>query len=241
VYTSLELDDTLADAHSALGWAALFEWDWPASEQHFQRALERNPSLAHAHSGYGYQLSSRGHHDEAIAEARRAVELAPFDLVQRGCLAELYRFARRYGDEEDEVRNILEMDPTHRVGNASLGFVYRRLGRHEEAIDLFERQGGPPAIASALRDALSREGPQGYRREVARIVRALPVIGNFHWFLAHLYAQAGERDEAFAELELAYTSRDGDLAFLRVWSGWDPIRDDPRFDELVRRIGIPES
>ena len=110
---ALELDDTLAEAHTILGTVALvFDWDWPASERYLRRALELNPSFPRAHFWYGYHLGTRGRHEEAIAEARRAVELAPLDLLARTVLAEQLVYARRYDDALQEARKVLDMDPT---------------------------------------------------------------------------------------------------------------------------------
>jgi TolB-like protein/Flp pilus assembly protein TadD len=240
VLRALELDDTQGQAHAGLGWVAFtFDWDWEASERHFRRALELSPSLLFASNGYPYQLVTRGRHEEAIAEARRAAALAPLDPLTRAMLVEVNLLARRYDDALAENRRIFEIDPTHRFAYRDLARTCEALGRYDEAIDAWERFGLPSEIASASRSALSREGAKGYLREALRLLRAVP--GTRRTTLAVVYARLRERDEAFAELERAYASREGGLVFLRVEPGWDPIRDDPRFDDLVRRIGIPEG
>ncbi len=237
---ALELDEALADAHTVLGFVALFfDWDWPASELHFRRALELNPSLPWPHLGYGYQRVTRLRHEEAIAEGRRAVELAPLDLTVRATLAELFGHARRFDESLAEVHKILEMDPTFRQAHVIRTVLCELLGRYEEAIESWERLGLEPEKISALRAVLSRSGPQGFRRALLAGARSHPAADRFHFLLATLQAQLGERDEAFAELEFAYTRREGDLVFLRSSVRYDPIRDDRRFADLVRRVGIP--
>jgi TolB-like protein len=237
---ALELDDSLAEAHTALGSVALLlEWDWPASERYLRRALELNPSLPWAHAGYAGHLGTRGRHDEAIAEGRRAVELAPLELRWRDVLSSQYRWARRYDEALEEARKVVEMDPTFQRGYWVLAAAYEALGRYEEVIGAWERSGRfTPENASALRRALSQEGPQSFWREALRMALNAPEWR--HTDLAWFHARLGERDEAFAELERAYASREAALVFLRVDFRLDPIRDDPRFDDLVRRVGIPE-
>jgi TolB-like protein/class 3 adenylate cyclase len=236
---ALELDAESAEAHSVLGAVSLFfDWDWPASTRHFQRALELSPSAPML--GYPVNLVTRGREDEAIAEGRRAVAVDPLSLPVRTSLAVALFLARRYNEALAESGKVLEMDSTYRRAHFDLASSLHALGRYEEGIGAFERAGTiGPEMASALHGALSREGPGGYYREWLRIAPDVPAMT--HVGLALVYAQLGERDEAFAELERAYTSREGSLVYLRTYFWFDPIRDDPRFDELVRRVGIPES
>ncbi len=241
VLRALELDDALPEAYEGLArLAGTFDWDFPAAERHGRRALELNPSLPYAHLGLGYTLGIRGRHDEAIAEGRRAVELAPFDLVVRTSLAEQYLFARRYDDALAEARKIIEMDPSFGAAHRALSRIHEAQRRYEDAIG--DLEGGETLSreqASELRTALSREGPQGYWRGLLRVVRsqsaARPDV------LAKCHAELGELDLAFAELERAYAARIGQLVLLRVSPSFDALRGDPRLDELVRRVGIPDS
>jgi tetratricopeptide (TPR) repeat protein len=238
---ALELDAELPSAHAQLGVVALwFDRDWPASERHLQRAMELNPSLHGPHNNYAWHLASRGRLEEAIAESRQAVALDPAFLSYRSVLAQLHWYARRYDDALSEIRKILEMDPTLLFAYRLLGDHYDfLLGRHEDGIAAYEKGGlWTPEQASTLRAALEREGPRGFWR--ARLPLERSRAGAQHSFLSMLHAKLDERDEAFAELEHAYASREF-LAALRVHPAWDPIRDDPRFDDLVRRLGIPES
>jgi tetratricopeptide (TPR) repeat protein len=240
---ALELDETLGEAQALLGYLAFqFDWDWVASERHFRRALELNPSFPLAHSGYSLYLVSRGRFEEAIAAERRAVELAPLELVWRVSLAARLEYASHYDEALAQVRDVLALDPSFRAAHSYLIGFYFRQGRYEEWIEARERTGKlDPQEASALRGALARGGERGVLSEYVRSVRA-PFAGwSQDLLLAALHARLGERDEAFSELERAYAARDPYLSTLRVFSPWDPIRDDPRFHDLIRRVGIPDS
>jgi adenylate cyclase len=237
---ALELDEALPEAHTVLGRiASTFDWDFPTSERHSRRALELNPSLPAAHVHLGYDLAMRGRHEEAIAAGRRAVELAPFDLTVRSSLVDHFALARRYDEALAVARGIVEMDPAVVVAHRAIARIHEVQGQYEQAIPAWEAAGVLDSARSAeLRAALAAHGERGYWRALLRIAReqgARPDI------LAQYHAQLGERDEAFAELERAYEARVGQLALLRVTPFLDALRDDPRYDELVRRIGIPES
>ncbi|HXK26236.1 MAG TPA: adenylate/guanylate cyclase domain-containing protein [Myxococcota bacterium] len=236
---ALELDPALAEAHAVLGAVAFnFHWDWPAAERRLRRALELNASLPWAHTTRGFVLVTSGRSEEAIAEGLRAVELDPFDLPRRGALANLYRLARRYDDALAFARQVIDTDPMHVRGQLEFAWVCERLGRFEESIAAYERCGMVSAEEGVgLRAALSRGGAQGFWRELLRLDRSLPAAR--HYFAAGFHALLGERDEAIAALERAYAAREGVLVSLRVDERFDSLRDDPRFEALVRRIGIP--
>jgi TolB-like protein/Tfp pilus assembly protein PilF len=238
---ALELDPTLAEAHMVLGGVAFaFEWDWAAAERHLRRALELNPSQVWARTTLGFVLATRGRLEEGIAEGLRAVEIDPLDLNRRVALANLYRLARRYDEALAVARQVVETDPTLVRGQLELAWSCERVGRNEEAIAAYERCGMlGPEQGAALRAALSREGAKGLWREILRIGVYLPA--SRHAAAAGFNALLGNREEAIAELERGYAAREGILVSLRVDARYDGIRDDPRFEALARRIGIPES
>jgi TolB-like protein/tetratricopeptide (TPR) repeat protein len=237
---ALQLDAELGEAHAALGMIALhLEWDWEASGRHFERALELNPSLAMAHSGQADHLTTRLHHEEAIARMRQAVELDPLSASRRTQLAFTCLGARRLAEALEHVQGALEIDRTFTMAHRVASFVNSTMGRHADAIEALERFGLSSEAVSGLRRALSRDGEQGLAREELRLFRSLP--GTQRITLAALHARIGERDEAFAELEGAYALHDGQLIYLRASARFDPICDDPRFADLARRIGIPDD
>jgi tetratricopeptide (TPR) repeat protein len=241
VLRALELDDGLPEAYEGLArLAGTFDWDFAAALRYNRRALELNPSLPYSHLGLGYSLAARGRPDEGIAEGRRAVELAPFDLSVRTSLAEQYLFARRYDDALAEARKILELDPSFGPAHRLLSRIHEAQGRYEDAISDLERgETLTREQASELRAALAREGPRGYWRGMLDIVRSHPPARPDR--LAKCYGELGDLDLAFAELERAYSARIPQLIQLRVNPSFDALRGDPRFDALVRRVGIPES
>ena len=239
---ALDLDASSADAHYVLGAVAFaFEWNWPASEAHIRKALELNPSLSSCRTLYAFHLVTRGRNEEAIAQARRTIELDPHDLSRRAAIGAVYRLARRHEDALAELRKILAIDRSMPQVHRELAWAYEQLDRYEEAIAAYQQAEMIGAEeASALRAALSQRGPQGFLREALRLSKLHPP-GWPHYYAATFHSQLGDRDAAFAALELAYASREGGLVSLRVEARLDSIRDDPRFAELVRRVGIPDS
>ncbi len=246
---ALDLDARLASAHHALGSVLFFyDWDWDGAEKEFERVIAFDPSLAAAHyDKYASYLSAMGRHREAIDVAQRAVEVAPLDLFARTQLAQAFFFARDYDRGVQEVRETLELDPDYSRAHQWLAWLYELLGRYEEAVDARAKMATLAEAESAgevpaIRAAYETDGPEGYWRALiqhqerdARITRLGPM--HFVW----PYALLGDADQAFAWLERAYEERDHDLVFLLTDPTLDSIRSDPRFDDLLRRIGFPES
>jgi Tfp pilus assembly protein PilF len=242
---ALELDPSLPDAYSALAsvnW--IYDWDWEAADQMFRRAIELNPNSADAHSSYGIYLSAMGRHAEAIAQGRRAAELDPLDLSGRAARAEYYIFARDYERAIEELQKLIEIEPTFARAHHILGWIYDVLGEYEEAIEA--RQGAGEFTdeeAANLRAALRDQGRKGYWRWHLERHEAERSKGHHVNLveLAWVYAQLGDTNAAFALLDESFEMRNGDLTFMKVDSYWDPIRDDPRFAELLRRMNLPDS
>jgi serine/threonine protein kinase/tetratricopeptide (TPR) repeat protein len=235
---ALQIDDNLARAHSVLGLVeTLYDWDWAAAEKDFKRAIEQNPNEASAHWGYAFLLSALGRHDQAIAEGLRAVEVAPLDLTVRIALAEQFEMARQYDNAIKECRKILKIDPTFGRAYGDMASLYEESKRYPEAIAAYQKSlelsgAGADEIAR-MRHAYQQEGIKGWRRwSMSRDTR----MSNF----AADYAVLGERDRAFEYLERAYVERDGDLIFLKTDPDFDSLRSDPRYADLLRRIGLPQ-
>ncbi len=240
---AIEADPYLAEAHGALSRVVgSFDWDFAAAERHVQTALRLNPSIPWVHQTHAFQMAAMGRLEEAIAAMRRAVELAPLDLWMRTSLAEISFMARAFDATVAATREVVAMDPSYWRAHRLLGRTLDVLDRHEEAIGAHELGGTlKPAEATALRTALAQGGPLGYWRERLRLARDAAQPPPPYPTLVEIHVRLGQRDEAFAELELAYAARIGQLSLLRTDARLDPLRDDPRFVELVRRIGIPES
>jgi TolB-like protein/Tfp pilus assembly protein PilF len=243
---ALELDDTLAEAHASLGlvrWA--YDWDWPAAEKDLKRAIELSPGYAIAHLRYANFLCSLGRFDEAVAEDKRALELDPLFLIFNHAQAWPYHLSRRYDQAIEKYRKTLEMEPNFPRTHLRLGEVYAAKGMYREAIAEYEKfsaLGGGSTMALALIG--NARALTGERREALRALDELTAASKqryvpaFHF--AIVYAGLGEADQAFVWLNKAYEERSQFLVDLKFIPILDPLRSDPRFVDLVRRVGLPQ-
>ncbi len=241
---ALEIDDTLADAHVALAWVSM-QWDYDSesAKQHFLRALELDPRHAEAHSRYAvYLLSARGPSEAALMEARKGVELDPLAEPAHSWLGLSLSVSRQLDEAITRLKHASELDPTSFHPHHLLSEAYRLNSMYPEAIASAET-----AMALAGRNPWSL-GVLGLTHAAAgNLTEANAILGellecsrreNVSWiFLAALYAALGRKDEAFAALDRAYEERDGLITVLKFWPHFDPVRDDPRFDELLERVG----
>jgi len=240
---ALELDDTLAEAHTALAIATwLYDFDFSQANREFQRALELNPNYAIAHQQYGnILLTALGRFDDAIAEARRAVELDPLSLVINSDLGVDNFFARRYDEAITQLRKTLEMDPGYYYGYVNLGQALELKGARDAAIAEYQK-------ARALNDdpyilgLLARSyGLSGNKTEAEKILKQLQEISKQRYVAAYSFALTylglGDKEEALRWLEQAYQDRAGnDIGWIRVDPLLDPLRSDPRFEALAEKI-----
>jgi TolB-like protein/DNA-binding winged helix-turn-helix (wHTH) protein/Flp pilus assembly protein TadD len=238
---AIALDDSLAEPHTALGYALAVDWNWVAAEKEFQRALERNPGYVTGIYQYAFFLSVMGKQDEAIPLARRAVELDPLSQIV------LYRAGRVefQGRHYDEARllfgRILELNPTDPLGLYGLGLVFDAQGKYDLAISALERQKLQQGFDVAEVYAAAGK-PEEARRRMADAIHRLKEEKSYvrPGWVAEVYIALGDKDEAMRWLERGYKERDLWLALLRVWPRFDPLRSDPRFQDLVRRMKFLE-
>jgi serine/threonine-protein kinase len=238
---AVELDDGLAEAHTVLGaYLHIYEWDWAAAEREFQRALELDPDFPTTHRFYGFFLGMMGRLDESLIEQRRAQDLDPLAPdVEIG--TSLLRLGR-YDLAEAAFREKLARDPTYWIGYDGLGQVLELTGRPREAVSAFERAvalSGPALRPKALlARALMLAGREAEGR---RMIQELRVEGTrrgiYHPAVA-LAIAAGDTSGAFAWLEAAYRQRHPDLVRLKADRLFLPLRGDPRFQDLLRRVGF---
>jgi tetratricopeptide (TPR) repeat protein len=202
-----------------------------------------NPNSADAHSSYGIYLSALGQHEEANAQGQRAAELDPLDLYGRALRAEHYRNARDYERALEELQRLIEIEPTFQRAYVIRTSIYDDLGEYEKAIEACRMAGDcTDEEAASLRAAYRDQGREGYWRWLLEWYEAERSKGNaYPTGFAMAYAQLGDADAAFAFLDEAFEMRHGGLTFLKVNAYWDPIRGDPRFDELLRRMNFPDS
>jgi serine/threonine protein kinase/TolB-like protein/Tfp pilus assembly protein PilF len=240
---ALELDESLANAHFALAGIKLDGWDWATAEREYKRAIELNPNLQKAHGGYSRYLSVMGRHDESLAEIKRTRELDPLSPIANTAVGERLRYARQYDQAIEALKKTLERDQNFPNMYFSLGHVYMAKGQYAEAIAAYQeaiRLGRDTSSTNIYLGAAYARG--GERERAQAILKRLQTSNEYvsPAQLAVLYAALGEREQAFASLEKAYVARDLVLQFLGVDPAYDSLRSDPRFQDLLRRVGLPQ-
>ncbi|MEP7339360.1 MAG: tetratricopeptide repeat protein [Acidobacteriota bacterium] len=242
---AVELDSTLAEAHLSLAEIArVFEWDWNAAEREYKRAIELNPNFVPAHHFYAHHLVLMNRFEESLAESQRALALDPLDVGINFHLGWNYYNVRHYDQAEAQLKKTLGMNPNHSEARAILGLVYVQQGRYQEALAAIQKsieQGGG-------RDIRGQLGPvyaiAGQRDEAQKLLAQLQEEAKHKhvspYDIAKIYAGLGEKDQAFIWLEKAIAERDGNLTDpgLNVDVVFDTLRSDPRFQDLLRRVGL---
>jgi serine/threonine-protein kinase len=238
---ALALDETLAEAHGALAFTLhRYDWDWLGAERHYKRAIELNPSTGH--HGYGLYLSDVGRHDEAIAEMKAALVVEPFSYRAKVNQARVYRRARRYDQAIAIWRDLIAERPGDFYERANLGRAHVDAGNFEAGLAEIQRavkdSGGTRETRAALAWAWARSGRQA---EARRLLADLEKDGSFDpVYLACVQTALGDRDAAFGSLERAYRARSEGLGVVGLKGPeFEALRLDPRFGDLLRRIGVP--
>ena len=241
---ALEIDDRLAEAHTSLAYVkANYDWDWAGAEREFKRAIELNPSYTRAHSLLAAYLSGQGRFEEAFAELNRALELDPLSIYDNTNLGWHLHKAGRVDEAIEQFRKTIEMDRSYAQAHDWLGQVYDTKKMYEAAISEFKEAivlyGGAPSATAALGYGYA---VAGRKDEARRCLRELQELGRERYVssydVAVILTGLGENDQAFVRLGEAYERRDGWLAFwLKVDPRLDPLRSDPRFQDLLRRVG----
>jgi tetratricopeptide (TPR) repeat protein len=238
---ALELDETLAEAHEALAEIKLYaDWDWAGAEQAFRRAFEINPNLAQGHIHHSWYLQLVGPLDEAIAEMKRGRELDPLTPLWSAWLGWQYWEAGQNDNAIDAARKSLELDPNFPVGFYILGAAYAEKGMYAEAIAAHQKAG---MASRAWRWPLGRTyALVGHREEARKIAAELErePSGLNPWGLAEIYTALGEKDAAFRWLETCFRSRAGYMPWIGLEIPFKPLRSDPRFQDLRRRMKLPK-
>lgn len=239
---ALELDNTLGEAHNSLAFLLDgFDWNFEASGQEFRRAIELNPGYATAHHWYAWHLSLLGQFDEAIAEMRKAQNLDPLSLIINADLAEVLMLAHSYDESILQSRKTIEMDPDFAMAHNQLAQAYLQKRMYLEAVAELKKalQLSPdsPAIIANLARAYVGSGKSS---EAVKLLdelkkRSTPAYSNAAE-IAVIYASLGDADQAMNWLERGYQERFNPGVLLRP--GFDPLRSDKRFQDLLRRIGL---
>jgi len=238
---AVELDDNLAEAHLAVAGRKIDAWDWAAAEREIKRALELNPNLVPAHRLYGIYFGTHRRREEAVAEINRANELDPLSISARWGRVTTLAIFRQNAEALDLAKKILELDKSNPGAHERVGTLYTRVGQYREAIAAYQeaiRLGKNNAGTQILLGAAyAHLGERDKAREILERYESgkeyvSPVT------LAMVYVALGERDQAFAALEKAYAAHDQNLIWLRGEWEFDVLHDDPRFQDLARRIGL---
>jgi TolB-like protein/DNA-binding winged helix-turn-helix (wHTH) protein/Flp pilus assembly protein TadD len=242
---ALALDDNLAEAHASLAFALdLYGWDWEAAETEYQRAIKLDPGYATAHQWYSWHLMMMGRHSEGILELTKAESLDPLSLIISADMADALCVARRYEEAVQKSRKILEMDPNFAVGHYELGQALEQKNLHDEAIVEFQRaielSGHSGAFDSYLGYAYAKSGRE---EEAIKIVGDLRARHDQNPSadadIALIYVGLGDQRQAMIALNKAYEARFKASILLRP--AFDPLRSDARFQDLLRRIGLPQT
>jgi serine/threonine-protein kinase len=241
---ALEIDERLPEPHVSLAYASFaYDFDWPAAGEHFQRALALNPAYATAHQWYAEYLVALGRTDEGLAEARRALDLDPVSLLVRRSMARQLYLSRQFDQSIEEAQKMLEMNPAFDMGHWQLGYVRAAKGMYREALPELEKysalSGRSSMSLAYLGYALARSGERNQALRIVDELRAGKRKYVYALSLARVYVGLGDKDQATAWLEKAYEERSTGFYLLKVDPMWDPLRPDPSFQELQRRIGLP--
>ncbi len=244
---ALEMDDTLAEAHTSLAFVKLlYEWNGQEAEKEFRRAMELSPNYPTSHHWYAYALASLGRMDEALGEIKRAQELDPLSLTINSDVAQILFFAGRYDEGIEQCRRTLDLDPNFGPAYWYLGLLYEEKGMEKEAAAAFLKQaslaGGSAETATALEKASQAQGIKGYWRKLLELWKKKSKEGTppaFNWAVA--CARAGDKDQALKHLEMAYQERHPSMVFVKVEPVFASLRSDPRFADLLRRIGLSQE
>jgi Tfp pilus assembly protein PilF len=240
---ALELDPRLSEAHTSLAFIRFFfDWDWDGAGRSFREAIALNPNYATAHQWYAEFLVSQGRFEEALAEGRRAENLDPLAFIIGTSVGDVLFFWRRYDEAIEQLRRVIAMEPTFAPARNDLARSLTQCGRYPEAIEEFlaaaELSGGDPRSHAGLGYAYALAGRESDAREVlaALTERARGLTVSSH-AIAVIHVALGEHREAFEWLDRACREHDRALVWARVHPRLDPLRSDPRFAELLRRVG----
>jgi TolB-like protein/Tfp pilus assembly protein PilF/predicted Ser/Thr protein kinase len=242
---AVELDSSLAEGHTALGFVLFYwDWDWAAAERELKRAIEINPNYVIVHHWYAEFLGAMGRHDEAIAEIRRAQELDPLSPLMLAVGGEIYALAGRYDEAIEQCRKALDLDPNYALArdNLATGFLYK--GQYEQALEEYEKAdriyGSKDPVIVALVEA--QAGKKKKALEILRGMNQGPERARLAPLMAsRLYLALGEEQKALDWLEKSYQDHNPYLVFLNVSERYRPLRSDPRFQDLLRRMNFPPS
>jgi tetratricopeptide (TPR) repeat protein len=238
---AVELDDTLAEAHVSLAVIAQdYDWDWPTVEKEYRRAIELNPNYPTAHQWYAESLALQGRFDEAFVEIERARQLDPLSLIIGSDYAVILYFSRQYDRAIEQFRSVLDREP--RFPRAHMvAYAYVEKGMYAEALADIQnwRRLGDGSQSMLLAYVSGRAGQQVEARQALRDLQLMPGEKRYAYSIAVAYLGIGDNEKAITWLQKSYTQRTITTA-LRVDPAFDPLRSDPRFQQLLRGMGLAQ-
>jgi tetratricopeptide (TPR) repeat protein len=242
---ALRLDPDLGEAHTPMAavlW--LHDWQWPEAQMEFKRSLALNPAHPTASHWYAECLMTMGRHEEAIARMKNSQELDPLSLIISVAIGWAFYMARRYDDAIEQLRRTVELDPNYAVTYWILGLLLRKMGRYELAIAEGEKgvklSGGSSLMSAALAQTLATAGRRKKAIQILDDLRELTkqkYIASY--FFVGIYIGLGEDDRAIEYLEKSYEEHSHWLIYLHIDPSMDGLRSNPRFQDLLRRVGLP--
>jgi TolB-like protein/DNA-binding winged helix-turn-helix (wHTH) protein/Flp pilus assembly protein TadD len=241
---ALAMDDGLPETHAAMASVRANDWEWSAAERESKRAIQLNPGFPLAHLYYSNMLRHLGRREESIAEARRALELDPLSPLTNEELADAHLSARQYDAAIEQYKKTLDLYPNQAAPRDSLGWAYVYEGKYDQGMEEIRKSiamyGEAPGISPEIAFIYGITGRKG---EAYKILNRLLSTSKTAPVAAHhfalIYVGMGKKDEAFAWLEKAYEQHSPMMAWLKVDQRFDSMRQDPRFEDLMRRVGLP--
>jgi len=240
---ALELDESLADAHASLALIKEnYDYDWPGAEKEFRRAIELDPQYATAHQWYAEFLSWQGRFPEAFAESEQARKLDPLSLIIATDRASILYESRQYESALKQWRSVLDLDPNYDRAEDLMIPAYLQLGRYDEAvkvIDRWEAAGEGPWMWSWKAAVYARAGhPDEARRALAKLEQGSGLAANRDAALLTAYSGTGQKERALKLLQQLYAEHSNAVVKIKVDPMFDPLRSDPRFKDMLRRLGL---
>jgi TolB-like protein/DNA-binding winged helix-turn-helix (wHTH) protein/Tfp pilus assembly protein PilF len=244
---ALQLDDGLAEAHASFAYINMvYDWNWASAEKEFKRAIEINPNYAGAHEWYAEFLAARGRETEALSEMKRARDADPLLVLMHAAVAEALYYSRRYDDVISQCQQTLELDPDYPIAHFHLGRAYMAKNMYPQAIAEYQKAqatlGGTPAIVMAIGYANAKSGNRAAARKALEELRAqsksryVPAL-----YFGAVYIGLGDADAGMSWLEKAYREHSDYLIYLNADPMADSLRSNPRFQAVLRKIGISDT
>ena len=244
IMTALKIDDSLAQAHNALAELKYqYQYDWAGAETEFKKAVELNPNVAWIRQAYGWFLMSTGRFDKATAEMDRARELDPSSLTIRAGRGRLFYYSRQYDQAIEQFQSILAVEPNDASSYLALHTIYEQKRMYPEAVDAYLKfltlNDSPQNLREEIAHGFKVSGYDGFllkRLEVLKTAAKTRDVEPLHF--AALYARLGQKDDAFAWFNRAFEARDVSTLQFKIEPAYDPIRNDPRYTQLLQKIGL---